>query len=49
MKINSKAMNISLPDEKIQNIKLKYLELYQNHHVTNLYLTKIVGQGISVI
>ena len=36
MKINSKAMNISVPDEKIQNIKLKYLELYQNHRVTNL-------------
>ena len=43
MKIDSKAMTISLPEEKIQKIKVKCLELYQNHHVSILELTKILG------
>ena len=38
MKIDFKAMTNSLPEEKIQKIKPKFLELYQSHHVSVLEL-----------
>ena len=42
MKIDFKAMTNSLPEEKIQKIKPKFLELYQSHHVSVLELWKVL-------
>ena len=38
MKIDSRAMPISVPEEKTSKIKLKCLELYQGYHISILEL-----------
>ena len=43
MEIDPKTMTMSLPQEKVQKIKLKCQILYQSHHVSILELTKALG------
>lgn len=42
MKIDSRAIPISVPEEKTAKIKLKCLEFYQSYHVSILELTKVL-------
>lgn len=49
IKIDSKAMTISLTEEKIQKDILKCLDSYQNHHASSLELTKVLGHITSTI
>ena len=41
MVINSKEMTISLPEEKLQKVKLQCLDLYQSPQVSILQLMKV--------
>ena len=49
MVINSKEMIISLPEEKLQKVKLQCLDLYQSLQVSILQLTKVLGHLKSTI
>ena len=42
MKIDSRTIPISVPEEKTAKIKLKCLEFYQSHDVSILELTKVL-------
>ena len=42
MVINSKEMTISLPEEKLQKVKLRFEDLYQSPHVSILQLIKLL-------
>ena len=43
MVINLKEMTISLPEEKLQKVKLQCLNFYQNPQISILELTKLFG------
>ena len=49
MVINSKEVAISLPEEKLQKVKLRCLDLYQSPQVSILQLTKMLGHLMSTI
>ena len=49
MVINSKEMTTSIPDEKLQKVKLQCLDLYQSPQVSILQLTKVLGHLTSII
>ena len=49
MVINSEEMIISLPQEKLQKVKLQCLDLYQSLQVSILQMTKVLGHLKSTI
>ena len=49
MEIDSNALSISLPQEKVQKIKLKCQNLYQSHNVSISELIKVLGHLTSTI